>query len=171
MEDYAYSSKCAAQFELAEVSGIIRNWLWVNCVPLRLLDPLTVKKFATANAFAAKVHMIAKARELGFSTPVELLESGSKFKYPIESPFNAERITKDVAGPGADMADAFHIARMTAMEVQVRRGQLGLDNLMAYERGEFLKVTKCQPTNVLSRPYVVNQSVGDWVNGSRVEQG
>jgi hypothetical protein len=165
MENYAYSTKSTGQMELAEVAGLIKNFLWLNNIPLRLIDPLSVKMFATGHGSSKKIHMREAAKECGVVLDDILFEDVTA-KYPFM--FKDKYRTKDLAGPGTDIIDAFFLAQFGAFEVAVRRGELTLEQLLPCERKEFLKTTDKKPTNVLSRSYAARVNGGGWGKGDSV---
>jgi len=165
MENYAYSTKSTGQMELAEIAGLIKNFLWLNNIPLRLIDPLSVKMFATGHGTSKKIHMREAAKECGVELDDMLFEEVTA-KYPFM--FNGDFRTKDLAGPGTDIIDAFFLAQFGAFEVAVRRGELTLEQLLPSNRKEFLKTTDKKPTNVLSRSYGARVDGGGWGKGNSV---
>ena len=158
MENYAYGSKSTGQYELGEISGIIREYLWVNEIPLRLIDPITVKQWATGNAYAKKIHMRYGAERDKFQLPDEYFNpKGEKFKQKIvvEDTNGVETfLTHDLKGPGTDIIDAYHLARMGWYEYLVRTKQTIVEDLTPTHKHCLTKTTKTQPLGVIHRPYI-----------------
>ncbi len=158
MENYAYGSKSTGQYELGEISGIIRAYLWENEIPLRLIDPVTVKQWATGNAYAKKIHMRYGAERDAFTLPDEYFNlKGEKFKQKIvveDNDGNEHILTHDLKGPGTDIIDAYHLARMGWYEYLVRSKQTIVDDLTSAHKHCLIKTTPTQPLGILHRPYI-----------------
>lgn len=158
MENYAYGSKSTGQYELGEISGIIRDYLWEEEIPLRLVDPVTVKQWATGNAFAKKIHMRYGAERDGFILPAKYFNpKGEKFKQKIvveDTNGEEHQFTHDLKGPGTDIIDAYHLARMGWFEYMVRCGHIPLNDLKPRPKHCLTKTTKTQPQGILHRAYV-----------------
>lgn len=66
VEDYALSAPGRLSLvRLGEIGGIVRMWLFEQGMPITLVPPSSVKRFATGNGNAKKDAMIARAIELG----------------------------------------------------------------------------------------------------------
>ncbi len=63
LEGYSYGSKGRAVFQIAELGGVIRSWLWTRRDDRPFVDvpPSTLKKYATGKGNAGKDEMIAAA--------------------------------------------------------------------------------------------------------------
>jgi hypothetical protein len=153
LEDYAVQSQSTGLLEMAEISGLVRNYLWEKGLQLRLHDPLSVKMWATGNGFAKKVHMVDAAIAECFDVPTWLLSKGNKFKDPLF--INNRKVEYDYSGPGTDIADAFHLARLGRQEIRVRVGEVPLEGLVDHQRKIYLRVTKSNPINLLAKPFIV----------------
>ncbi len=153
IEDYAYDSKSTGQYELAEISGLLRNYLWEEGIPLRLHDPISVKRWATGDAYAKKMHMRQAAVDDGF-VPQERMfgDKGEKFKHPIV--MDGKAYTHDLTGPGCDIIDAYHLAVMGRIELLVREGQKEMTELPIIQKNIFFRVTKRHPVCFLERPFI-----------------
>jgi hypothetical protein len=148
-ENYAYNTQNAGQFELAEISGLIREDLWQRWIPLRLHEPMSVKQWATDNATAKKIHMRDAAEKLGFTLDDTFFKE-VKSKHPF---FHQEKYrTTDVSGPGADIVDAFHLADFGRVEVLARMHYAM--ELSAKQTREFEKTSKAHPISLLERPFI-----------------
>lgn len=166
MEDYAYASQTAGQYELAEIQGLIRNYLWKQNVSLRLHDPLSTKMWATGMGRAKKLHMRIAAAQLGFKLDDKYFDfKGEKFDFPIfivDEDGVSQKYLRDIKGPGADIVDAYHLAHFGWIEHQVREGQIDIKTLDAKKQRELTKDTKARPVPLLERPYILN--TGDYPN-------
>jgi crossover junction endodeoxyribonuclease RuvC len=72
VEDYALGGKpgtfgILSKIRLGEIGGIVRTDLFELDVPIALVRPSTLKRFATGNGNADKPAMVARAHELGGS--------------------------------------------------------------------------------------------------------
>lgn len=66
VEDYALGAPGRLSLvRLGEIGGIVRTWLFEQDLPVVLVSPSSVKRFATGNGNAKKDQMIARAIELG----------------------------------------------------------------------------------------------------------
>jgi hypothetical protein len=142
--------------EIAEVAGLFKNTLWDWATPLRIHDPMSVKLWATGNAYAKKIEMRKSAEAEAFHLPDELFGVGTKFGNPIV--VGESHYTHDITGPGTDLVDAYHLACMARYEILVRRGLVSLDKLDDKKRRVFLRVTKKHPVNLLDRPFICKGS-------------
>ena len=152
MEGFATGTTNARYLDIAEAAGYVKHGLsWGHtCLLLRIHDPLTVKKWATGTAHAMKYHM---RESCPFAVPDELFTKGTAFKFPL-SLDNGERLTHDLAGPGADIVDAYFLAQMMYYELNVRSGKTKLEYLADYQIEIFNRVTKSFPESILSRSFV-----------------
>ncbi len=156
IEGYSYgvgSGHSSRLVEIAEVTGIIRNNLYTKNIPLRIYDPMTIKLFATDNGHAKKFQMVNAAKYEGFELEDSLFILGNKFANPLFAR-NDEAVYHDLAGPGVDIADAFHVANLARVELLLRNGILKLDSLTDRVRRVFLRTTKSNPENLLVSPFV-----------------
>jgi Holliday junction resolvasome RuvABC endonuclease subunit len=64
MEGYSYKST-GRVFELGEVGGVIKVLLAEHSIPCISVPPVSVKKFATGNAYADKRAMLSAATQRG----------------------------------------------------------------------------------------------------------
>lgn len=61
LEGYAYAAKGQAVYQLAELGGIVRYWLYAHRLTTVEITPATLKKFACGKGNANKDQMIAAA--------------------------------------------------------------------------------------------------------------
>jgi hypothetical protein len=152
LEDYAVGSMSPGLLEMAEISGLVRNYLWENGYNLRLHDPMSVKMWAANNGHAKKVHMVDAARQKGFLINDVLLAKGPAFKDPIQ--VNGRIVTHDYIGPGTDIADAFHLASIGVQELDILDDATLLDRLPENNVKIFTRVTKSNPVRLLDCPFI-----------------
>ena len=139
VEDYAYGAAQGAH-QTGEVGGLLRwslwcgdEWVWPDGGPrVRLLDPSSVKIFATDDGSAGKLEMLAAAAGL-------LVEA---------DPCLEDGPTQE------DSADAVCLAAIGRVEHFVRLGEIPLSTLPRGQRRVFLRTTKAHPVNLLERPYL-----------------
>lgn len=144
-EGYAIGSKSSRLFENAELTGVIKHYLVdyqgnAMC-SLRVHDPDSVKLFAVGNGHAKKRDVYQQFVE-ETQTSVYYKEDKSK---------------KDFDGPGTDIADAYFLARLGWLEVQLRKGCISLQEIPENWIRVVNRVTKTYPINLLDRPFVVSK--------------
>jgi crossover junction endodeoxyribonuclease RuvC len=61
IEGYAYGAKGQSVYQIAELGGIVRFWLYAHHLTTVEINPSTLKKFATGKGNAGKDQMIAAA--------------------------------------------------------------------------------------------------------------
>ncbi len=142
LEDYAYGATGRGMFEVVEISGLLRNHLWREDIPLRMIDPMSMQMWALKGG-CTKLDRIQAAEKAGYKIPETLYTQKAK--------------KGDVDGPGTDLADAYWLADMLRVEVLVRLGKVTLAELNQRQRDIFNRVTKAYPVNLLNRPFVWRQ--------------
>lgn len=152
LEGYAMGGK-GRVFDIAEATGCLKNTLYWCGYPLRIHDPLSIKIWATGRGNAKKFEMVDAVDPNQFDVPLCLFAKGSKLKKPMID-YQGNEVTHDVTGPGADLCDAYHIAKLLWAESYIRQGYMPLSDLEEHQRKVFLRVTKTYPINLLDRPFV-----------------
>jgi len=67
LEGYSFGSQGRAVFQIGELGGVVRFWLWGHRIPTVEVAPSALKKFATGKGNSPKDAMIAAAiRRFGF---------------------------------------------------------------------------------------------------------
>jgi Holliday junction resolvasome RuvABC endonuclease subunit len=67
IEDYGPINRTSGKIaQRAEMCGIIKHWILLNGIPLIMVSPPSLKKFATNNGKASKEDMLLAAQALGF---------------------------------------------------------------------------------------------------------
>jgi len=139
VEDYAYGAK-GRVFSIGEFVGEVKRfiyWGWDDNnqgMKLRLVDPCSIKMWATGRGNATKEDMVDvydKVRK----DPLKL-DFLPRFKSP-----------KD------DIVDAFFIAELLQMELKLRRGLIQLKDLTEKQIQIFNRTTKSQKENLLSTDF------------------
>lgn len=133
IEDYAYNAKNSQGMTgIAEITGIIKQYLYDGDVPLRLTAPTKLKKFATGRGNAGKRVMIESIDKNRFDIPKKL--------YAYDAQGNLE-------GPATDLADAFWLAEILRVEMLIREGRMKLEDLNVKQQEAL--------TEVLHEPLIV----------------
>lgn len=134
VEDYAVGAEQGAHY-LGEIGGLARMHLWKLGIPFRLHDPVSVKMFIARDGTAPKEEIqIAVLERWG-------VDFGKYNKVKGEQ-------------TSEDLADAFAIAKMVWLEVQLRRGKLKLSEFHEREIRVFHRVTKSNPVCLLEREWL-----------------
>ncbi|KKW46023.1 MAG: hypothetical protein UY96_C0010G0038 [Parcubacteria group bacterium GW2011_GWB1_56_8] len=129
MEDFAFAKGHEA-YQIGATAGLFRLEMWRRSnTYLRLHDPFSVKLFATDEGDADKVLM---------RTAVMTYWGVDLDRY---------------GGAAEDLYDAYALAQMARIEVQVRQGKIRLEELPEGQRRVFLRVTKANPVNLLDRAW------------------
>jgi Holliday junction resolvasome RuvABC endonuclease subunit len=136
IEDYAYQASQGAH-QIGEVGGIARKACWDDGARIRLHDPPSIKMFATHDGTADKKEMV---REVLQRWP----ETKEFCKY---THLKNKTITED-------LIDAYVIAKLVCVEVQLRNGSMKLSDLHEKEVQVFNRVTKRYPNNLLDREWI-----------------
>lgn len=147
VEDYALRQEQGAH-QLGEIGGLVRLLCWKRGVPLRLHDPTTVKMFIAHNGNALKPDVEAAVAERWG------LDFG-KFNPPLAKPTKKTPEPKENRQTSEDCADAYGIAQMVWTEVQLRQGRILFEELHEKEIQAFNRITKANPTSLLSRDWIV----------------
>lgn len=136
VEDYAYKAAQGAH-QIGEVGGLLRLDLWVYDIKLRLHDPASLKMFAAHDGSADKEEIVCAV--------VERWEECREFAN--------YRHGKDSTTVG-DLCDAYTLAQLVWLEIQLRRGDKRLSDLHPKEVQVFNRTTKTYPINVLGREWI-----------------
>jgi hypothetical protein len=150
IEDYALGAAFSGStglVQIAEMTGTIKHWIYINGGTIRTYDPSTVKLYATGKGNALKRHVIEAAVAEGFNLPLEMFKEVKKIWQG--------RPDKELDGPGSDLCDAYTLAKMLWTELQVRAGNIELKDLPEHIREKiFFRVTKANPINLLARDFI-----------------
>ena len=102
LEDYAYAAK-GRVFHIAENTGILKYKLWQNSIPLDVVQPSRVKKFASGKGNANKQEM--------FEAFVK--ETGTDLRIHFDS------IDREIKSPISDVVDAYYICKYNYKELNL----------------------------------------------------
>ena len=143
IEDYALDLVQGAHY-LGELGGLARMMLMIHEVPFRLHEPQTIKMFTAHNGNAGKNQMERAARE----------RWGIDFRQ-FNQPEKAGAKKGQDTTVCEDLADALSIAKMVWAEVQIRRGDIKMNELEdEAEIRVFNRTTKAYPLNLLAREWI-----------------
>ena len=135
IEDYALMANTYSHLK-GEVGGGARMVCHDTETPFRLHDPLSIKMFATGKGNAKKDAIEAAVLD----------RWGVEFSHCNKS--EKDRTTSE------DLCDAFAIAKMVWVELQLRNGEIELKDLNEKEIQVFNRVTKSYPVNLLGRDWI-----------------
>lgn len=139
IEDYAYSASMGSH-QLGEIGGVLRIASWLSEKNVRLHDPSTVKMFAAHDGSANKYDM---KRAVYTRWPESVL-----FKDYVHGKYLVIE---------EDLCDAFAVAQLVWLEVQLRNGLVRLRNLHPKEIQVFNRCTKRYPISLLDREWSKKQ--------------
>lgn len=142
IEDYALDARQGHM--KGELGGIARILCWFRGMAIRLHDPTSVKMFIAHDGTCQKdeiERMVKKRWDVDF-----------RDRNPTTKP-RAKRPNRTVS---EDLADAFGIAQMVWTEVQLRRGDVLMNQLHPKEVRVFNRVTKSYPVSLLDREWIQN---------------
>lgn len=143
IEDYALDSRQGHM--KGELGGIARILCWFRGIKLRLHDPMSVKMYVAHDGTCQKDEIERAVQE----------RWGVDFGHVnMPKPPKAKRQNRTVS---EDLADAFGIAQMIWAEVQLRSGDLMLNQLHKKEVQVFNRVTKTYPVSLLDRDWIHNE--------------
>ena len=140
VEDYAYRIPMNAH-QLGEVGGLFRLKAWLRHKKVRFHDPGSVKMFAAHDGTADKKEVAYFVQERWPET-----EEFRRYSY--------SRGKTDYTVVEEDLCDAFAVAQLVWLEVQLRRGDVVMRDLHEKEIKVFNRVTKQWPVNILGRGWV-----------------
>lgn len=147
IEDYAYRASQNSH-QIGEIGGLARMVSWIYNCKLRLHGPESIKLFASHDGAASK-------EDVQDDCLKRWPETYEFFKYKTER----NRTTVE------DLFDAFALAQLVWLEVQIRSGDVPLNTLHKKELQVFNRVTKRWTTNLLGRDWI--QKEGGWTPFSK----
>lgn len=152
IEDYAFAAKSNSTYQIGELGGVVKNCLWGRGIPMRYIDPLSVKLWSTNSGTAKKIDVFRAAQEHGFTGDAELLGKTVKKKSKATG---LDEI--DLDGAVTDICDAFILACIFRQEMLVREGTIATADLSENNRRVLLRTTKSYPVGMIDREYIVNK--------------
>ena len=139
IEGYSYGSKSNSTYQIGELGGVVRDICYLfGCI--RIHDPYSIKLWATNKGNAKKRAMYNAYTKYSVCLDDihKLIEEGKD----------------DLKGVGTDVIDAFWLADLLRVELDIRDGTLQLTDLSEGQRQVFLRTTKTYPINMLNRPFI-----------------
>lgn len=149
LEDYAFGKERQAH-QLGEIGGLVRLFCWSKGFKFRLYDPRSIKMFATHDGTAQKDLIERKVKE-------RWNQDFSKFNQPIAKATKKRPFPKQQTQTSEDLADAFAIAKLVWLEVQLRKGNVLMNELHEKEIQIFNRTTKKNPVSLLGRDWIYNK--------------
>lgn len=145
IEGYSYSSQSTAVCQIAELTGYLKHTVFEGGGFVRIHDPLSVKLFAINKGNCLKKDIVNRALK-HIDVPEGLIKKKIVKKKGIR--------VEEFDGPATDIADAYFLARMLWVELEVRAGRILLSELDEGQRRIFLRTSKHYPVNLLDRSFV-----------------
>jgi hypothetical protein len=139
IEGYAYRASQNAH-QIGGVASVFRVKAWIRGLKIRVHGPETVKMFGADEGNAAK----------------------SEVRYAVQEKFPETKLFDQYAhGNGKeqfqipeDLHEAYALAQLLWLEVQLRVGKVVLSSLPAKTIQIFNRITKRWPTNILGRDWI-----------------
>lgn len=147
IEDYALREAQGAH-QLGEIGGIARMLAYMSGAKMRLHDPTTLKMYATHDGACSKEYMRHKCLERW------KLDEFLDCDQPKAIPTKKNPDPKPNLQTSGDLVDAYAIARMVWIEIEIRAGRIPLKRLHEKERRVFMRVTRSFPVNLLDREWI-----------------
>jgi Holliday junction resolvasome RuvABC endonuclease subunit len=133
MEDYAYDAT-GMVFNIGEFVGGLKLMIYNKGIPLRMIEPTVIKKFATNKGNCDKVSMVDE--------------------YMKNDILKIDEDLPPYKSPKADIVDAYFMTHLLRLEIMLRFGIIELKKLKQEEIEIFNRVTKANPVNVLARDFL-----------------
>ena len=118
--------------QIAEISGVAKTLFYCADWKLRILDPLSVKLWATNRGNAEKWEVRKEAQLEGLKIPLNIWNTEMSY----------------------DISDAYFLMRMLETELKIRNNPLEMNKLNEQQKKVFNRVTKANPTNILATPFI-----------------
>jgi Holliday junction resolvasome RuvABC endonuclease subunit len=136
VEDYALRAEQGAH-QLGEIGGLVRWMMYRASIPFRLHDPTTVKMFVAHDGTCQK-DSVERAVKERWGHDFSRHNAGQKSRQTSE-----------------DLADAYGLAYMCHVEVEVRAGRMKVSDLHLKEIRVFNRITKYMPVPLVDREWIV----------------
>lgn len=150
VEHYAHNARSSSSLEIAELGGIVRNWLYTNGYKIRQTDPMSQQMWACRGGCTKRDRIEAATIHIPDVHVAHAICDGK-----LGSTVKKKKGT-DIDGPVTDLVDAYWLYAMLQTELLVRAGMVELKDLTENERKVFLRVTKANPVNLLDREFIYN---------------
>ena len=104
LEGYAYGAKGNRLFQIAENTGVLKYKLFLLMMPIEIVSPSEVKKFATGKGNANKLDMHSAFVK---DTQINLKQEISPDQ-------------KDISNPVSDIVDSFYICKLLHDKIKIK---------------------------------------------------
>jgi Holliday junction resolvasome RuvABC endonuclease subunit len=141
IEDYAFGAS-GNNFDIGEFIGYVKTKTYENQKAIRLYDPNSIKKFAAGKGNADKISMY---------------QAFIKVEPDMLSDYPAPNKGSGV-NPTSDIVDAYWIAQLLRLELQLRKGHVMLNSLSEEAISIFNRCTKSNPINLLDREFICKKT-------------
>jgi len=118
--------------QIAEIAGLAKTIFYNAYWKIRILAPRSVKLWATGNGSAEKNEILEKAIEEKLYIPDYIIKTDTAY----------------------DISDAYFLMRMVETELKIRKDPLYMKKLTEQQKVVFNRVTKANPNNILSTPFI-----------------
>jgi len=139
VEDYAFGAN-GNVFDIGEFIGQVKLEIFNMNIPIRLYDPNSIKKHASGKGNCDKITMYDSYVSFAGMKP-DLSD--------VPEPVRGSGIS-----PTSDIVDAFYIATLLQLELQLRKGIIALRDITDDDRSIFNRVTKARPVNLLDSDFI-----------------
>jgi len=144
LEDYAYSSTSSSTYQIGAFGESVKLKLYNLNIPIRTVDPLSVKLFATGSAKADKDDIINVVKNKWEGIDFQ------KLIYP-----NKTKFTKNEEKYIEDLADSYVMGKILYTELLLRKGEILLKDLDEHEIRLFNRTTTKNPINILASDFIL----------------
>lgn len=135
IEGYAHSKRSIRLSDIHELCGIVKQSMWSMGAPFRIYDPKTLK-MAWATGNADKHEMMKACADL----------FGYDYRALGEN-------------PGSNLADAFLLAQLLWVEIQVKLGMVSISELTPNLQKILTRTTPASPQSLLNIPFISKQTL------------
>ena len=152
IEDYSYNSMGRSLVQIAEIDGLIKNFLWNSRIPFKRISPKSLKLMGGKRGNAKKKDIIDNV----------------KAEFPLvinDAILQWDNKTKDYKGPATDLADAFVLAKIVQYDYLLNNSKLSKDNLTDYEKRALYEVSKITHTSLVDKAYIIKDNNDEQENG------
>lgn len=155
MEDYAYTTRTGSSHQLAELVGSVKHILWTHGYKLILIDPTTLKLWATGKGNSYKKDMVEVAKSLTASVfpKCSLLEDPNLSENRKVNRSYAETVV-DLDGPVTDIADSIILSYLVEQFVLLKKSSISFAVLPEHQARVYTKTTKTNPVRLYDRPFI-----------------
>lgn len=152
IEDYSYGSTNSSHFsDIAEFCSQIKFQLLRQGTKLRLIEPLTLKMYATDNGKSQKPEMYDAFIEL--NEPKCYIDDLPKIKVHTKGKNKGKR-EKSGQSPLSDIVDAFWLAHVLYNELRIKKGIKSLSDLTPNQCHILSRKTKLNQIPIYEKEFI-----------------